>query len=99
MGRNFVAQKLDHLMFIQLKHGVDWTHDSIVQHEVSHNFDADEGGWFTYEHPAECIMNYQWAYDSVMKRRFSSNDGIHGDSTHNNIQHVTSTKSTVAGFQ
>ena len=42
--------------------GVDWPHDSIVQHEVSHNFDADEGGYLKYEHPAECIMNYQWAY-------------------------------------
>ena len=28
MGRNFVAQKLDHLI--------------IVQHEVSHNFDVDD---------------------------------------------------------
>ncbi|PAV11888.1 hypothetical protein ASJ81_08775 [Methanosarcina spelaei] len=45
--------------------GFDWPHDSIVQHEVSHNFDADEGGWFKYEHPAECIMNYQWAYDGT----------------------------------
>lgn len=41
--------------------GLDWPHDSIVQHEVSHNFDADEGGYFAYEHP-ECIMNYEWAY-------------------------------------
>ena len=41
--------------------GVDWPHDSIVQHEVSHNFDADDGGYFAYEHP-ECIMNYAWAY-------------------------------------
>lgn len=41
--------------------GFDWPHDSIVQHEVSHNFDAADQGYFTYEHD-ECIMNYQWAY-------------------------------------
>lgn len=40
--------------------GFDWPHDSIVQHEVSHNFDAANQGDFTYEH-AECIMNKQWA--------------------------------------
>ncbi len=41
--------------------GVDWPHDSIVQHEVSHNFNAPEGGTWWYEHP-ECIMNYWYAY-------------------------------------
>ncbi|ADI74343.1 hypothetical protein Metev_1491 [Methanohalobium evestigatum Z-7303] len=40
---------------------VDWPHDSIVQHEVSHNFDAEDQGYWGYEHP-ECIMNYEWAY-------------------------------------
>ncbi|MEA1999239.1 MAG: hypothetical protein U9N61_07955 [Euryarchaeota archaeon] len=40
--------------------GYDWPHDSIVQHEVSHLFDAPEGGWWCYEHP-ECVMNYCWA--------------------------------------
>jgi len=39
----------------------DWPHDSIAQHEISHNFNAkDQGTWF-WEHP-ECIMNYNWAY-------------------------------------
>ena len=37
----------------------DWPHDSIVQHETSHLFDAPEGGWLCY--PPECIMNYCWA--------------------------------------
>jgi len=40
--------------------GYDWPHDSIVQHEVSHLFDAPEGGWWCDEHP-ECVMNYCWA--------------------------------------
>ncbi len=39
--------------------GVDWPHDSIVQHEVSHNFDALDQNSDT--HPA-CIMNYASAY-------------------------------------
>lgn len=38
---------------------VEWPHDSIVQHEVSHNFDADDQN--SPVHP-ECIMNYAWAY-------------------------------------
>ena len=41
--------------------GMDWPHDSIVQHEVSHNFNAEEGGWWPWEHPI-CIMNYFWAW-------------------------------------
>jgi hypothetical protein len=40
--------------------GYDWPHDSIVQHETSHLFNAPEGGFWCYEHP-ECIMNYCWA--------------------------------------
>ncbi|HJH26696.1 MAG TPA: hypothetical protein C5S37_07975, partial [Methanophagales archaeon] len=41
--------------------GLDWPHDSIAQHEISHNFNAiDQGTWY-WEHP-ECIMNYNWAY-------------------------------------
>jgi hypothetical protein len=35
--------------------GIDWPHDSIVQHEVSHNFDADDQN--SIFHPT-CIMNY-----------------------------------------
>ncbi|WP_292467239.1 M12 family metallo-peptidase [Methanolobus sp.] len=39
--------------------GVDWPHDSIVQHEISHNFGAnDQNSLF---HPT-CIMNYVYAY-------------------------------------
>lgn len=38
--------------------GVDWPHDSIVQHEVSHNFDAEDQN--SILHP-ECIMNYVYA--------------------------------------
>ena len=41
--------------------GVDWPHDSIVQHEISHNFGALDQGTYINEHP-ECIMNYNWAY-------------------------------------
>ena len=43
---------------------MDWPHDSIVQHEVSHNFNAEEGGWWPWEHPI-CIMNYFWAWWGV----------------------------------
>ena len=35
----------------------DWPHDSIAQHEISHNFNAGEGGVYPWEHPT-CIMNY-----------------------------------------
>jgi len=38
-------------------HGWDWPRDSIVQHEISHLFDAPDHGGF-----AECIMNYLYAY-------------------------------------
>jgi len=41
--------------------GIDWPHDSIVQHEVSHSFSATEGGYWWYEHE-DCIMNYYYAY-------------------------------------
>lgn len=42
---------------------VDWPHDSIVQHEVSHLFDAPERGTWPNEHNwIECIMNYNYAY-------------------------------------
>ncbi|ODV50377.1 hypothetical protein C7960_0967 [Methanohalophilus euhalobius] len=44
--------------------GVDWPHDSIVQHEISHNFGALDQGWYVYEHP-KCIMNYMWAYSGT----------------------------------
>lgn len=50
---------------------VDWPHDSIVQHEVSHLFDAPERGTWKSEHVdssgnyIECIMNYQWAYEGT----------------------------------
>ena len=42
----------------------DWPHDSIVQHEVSHLFGADDQGYWWWEHPP-CIMNYGWAYFGV----------------------------------
>ena len=41
--------------------GEDWPHDSIAQHEISHNFNAPDRGWWPWEHP-ECIMNYWYAY-------------------------------------
>ncbi|WP_169745336.1 zinc metalloprotease [Geoglobus ahangari] len=40
--------------------GVDWQHDSIAQHEISHNFNANDAGMWPWEHP-ECIMNYYYA--------------------------------------
>lgn len=46
--------------------GADWPHDSIVQHEVSHIFGADDMGWWPWEHP-ECIMNYYWAWSGTNK--------------------------------
>lgn len=39
--------------------GLDWPHDSIVQHEVSHNFGADDQN--SISHPT-CIMKYLSAY-------------------------------------
>ncbi|MPM77852.1 hypothetical protein SDC9_124860 [bioreactor metagenome] len=39
--------------------GVDWPHDSIVQHEVSHNFHAVDQD--SASHPT-CIMNEAYAY-------------------------------------
>ncbi len=39
--------------------GVDWPHDSIVQHEISHNFGASDQN--SVSHPT-CIMNYAYAY-------------------------------------
>lgn len=56
---------LQHLQYhskFKLYLGFGWSHDSIVQHEIFHNFDAEEGGTFKYQHPAECIMNSEWAY-------------------------------------
>ena len=39
----------------------DWPEDSVVQHEMSHLFDAPDRGTWWWEHP-ECIMNYWYAY-------------------------------------
>ncbi len=46
--------------------GVDWPHDSIAQHEISHNFNADDAGTWPWEHP-ECIMNYYYAWQGTDK--------------------------------
>ncbi len=40
---------------------VDWPHDSIVQHEISHLFNAPDRGTWSWTHQ-ECIMNYWYAY-------------------------------------
>lgn len=75
---------------------------TLIAHELGHNFAATHNeAYFWTESGTQVYstMYASWFGDSLMKRRFSSNDGIHGDSTHNNIQHITSTKSTVAGFQ
>ena len=44
--------------------GVDWDHERIVQHEISHNFDAPDRGTLGYEHE-KCIMNYEYAYRGI----------------------------------
>lgn len=44
--------------------GVDWDHDQIVQHEISHNFDAPDRGTLGYEHE-KCIMNYEYAWRGI----------------------------------
>lgn len=70
--------------------------------KLGHNFAATHNEAYSWTESGTQVystMYASWIGDSLMKRRFSSNDGIHGDSTHNNIQHVQSTKSTVAGFQ
>lgn len=41
---------------------LEWPHDSIVQHEVSHNFNAIDQN--SISHP-QCIMNYAWANDGT----------------------------------
>jgi hypothetical protein len=60
----------------------DWPHDSIVQHEVSHLFDAPEGGYWSWEHP-ECIMNYWYAWQGTdiwcSSCRATVNENIWGD--------------------
>jgi Reprolysin family propeptide. len=75
---------------------------TLIAHELGHNFAATHNEAYSWTESGTQVysaMNATWMGDSLMKRRFSSNDGIHGDSTHNNIQHVQSTKSTVAGFR
>lgn len=75
---------------------------TLIAHELGHNFAANHDEAFNWIESGTRVystMTSGWMGDSLMKRRFSSNDGVHGDSTHNNIQHVQSTKSTVAGFQ
>jgi hypothetical protein len=44
--------------------GVNWDHERIVQHEISHNFGAPDRGRFGYEHD-KCIMNEEWAYRGI----------------------------------
>jgi len=39
----------------------NWPDDSVAQHEISHLFNAGEGGYWCWEHP-ECIMNYCHAF-------------------------------------
>ncbi len=39
----------------------DWPDDSVVQHEISHLFNAPDRGTWSWEHP-ECIMNYWYAF-------------------------------------
>jgi hypothetical protein len=55
--------------------GFDWPHGQIVQHETSHNFGADEGGYWSWEHP-ECIMNYMWAYLGTTRWCTSCKDAV-----------------------
>lgn len=74
----------------------------LIAHELGHNFAANHNEAFNWMESSTRVystMTGGWVTDSVMKRRFSSNDGVHGNSTCNNIQHVQSTKTTVAGFQ
>ena len=59
--KNGVARKNGFFAVASETAQVSWPEDSIVQHEISHNFNADEGGWWPWEHP-ECIMNYWYAY-------------------------------------
>jgi hypothetical protein len=39
--------------------GFDWPHDSIVQHEISHNFDTSD------HYTVDCIMDYEDAYQGI----------------------------------
>ena len=40
--------------------GANWPHDSIAQHEISHNFNTHDEGTWCWEHET-CIMNCCWA--------------------------------------
>jgi hypothetical protein len=42
----------------------DWPEDSVVQHEISHLFNAPEGETWPWEHP-KCIMNYWYAWEGA----------------------------------
>jgi|UPI0006C74BDB hypothetical protein len=75
---------------------------ALIAHELGHNFAANHNEAFKWMEGSTQVystMTGGWVTDSVMRCRFSSNDGVHGNSTCNNIQHVQSTKTTVAGFQ
>ncbi|MDW7726782.1 MAG: hypothetical protein SCH70_06645 [Candidatus Methanoperedens sp.] len=45
---------------------LDWSHYSIVQHEISHLFNAPDRGTWYWEHE-KCIMNYEWAFLGITK--------------------------------
>ena len=42
---------------------VNWPDDSVVQHELSHNFDAQDQDESGGNCKGECIMNYYWAWN------------------------------------
>lgn len=88
----------DHMKECHSKNGKS----ALIAHELGHNFAANHNEAFKWMEGSTQVystMTGGWVTDSVMRCRFSSNDGVHGNSTCNNIQHVQSTKTTVAGFQ
>lgn len=45
---------------------IEWPHDVLIQHELSHNFGAEDQGTTPVGHD-ECIMNYWYAYNETHK--------------------------------
>ena len=60
MNNNGVAGKYHSVNAIDPVYGVPWPHEQLVQHELSHNFDAPDRGQAGFEHE-KCVMNYEYA--------------------------------------
>ncbi|WP_152417806.1 zinc metalloprotease [Haloferax mucosum] len=60
MDNNGIAGRYHSVNAIDPVYGVPWPHEQLVQHELSHNFEAPDRGTAGYEHK-KCVMNYEYA--------------------------------------